>query len=407
MMKILHLCDSLNPAGLGGYESYLHYLSKHLAGLGHESIVVTQAPRQDTPASIAYTHYTVRYLQGNLLEARKWIFYSLPEKEREREASQMFRDDDLEKNVESLQEQLLETINETRPDIIHAHSTYVIFNRVLMGLREKGRISNIPLLITIHGRPKPLVLPGEKKTTDYDEFVSACPFDLVLGVSKNVTEVLRYYLGKKKIVTPVRTCYLGIDLSVFTPQTITQKRWDIAFMGRLERMKAVDLFPEMLINLRDDFPNLRFLMTGEGLLREGLLKQFKTAGVSNLVDYLGVVDTKRVPELINQSRIFIYPSREEPFGLSIVEAMACGVPVITTNVFGPSEIVTHNENGLMISPDSLKELVDSIRSLLQDDNLQKRLGVNARRTAESRFNIKNHSEEMLTIYDSLVHAQRK
>jgi len=405
-MKILHLCDSLNPAGLGGYESYLHYLSEQLSRRGHESLVVAQTSREDMPDYIIHDHYRVQYLPGNLLEAKKWKFYALPNDEQEQAAVQMFGRDDLELNIEALRDQLLGVIQENKPDIIHAHSTYVVFNRVLMNLRHDGRLNNIPILATIHGRPKPLILPDGKRTTDYDEFLDACPFELILGVSDNVTEVLRNGLHEKGIVTQVRTCYLGINLSIFAPRPLTPKKWDITFMGRLEKMKAVDLFPEMLSILKRDFPTLRFLMTGEGSLRESILEQFNKKEVSALVEYPGVVDVEKVPDLINQSRIFIYPSREEPFGLSILEAMACAVPVITTNVYGPSEIITQNNDGMMVSPDNVKELSDSIRFLLQHEDLRTAMGNNGRKTVESRFDIEMHTEKLVSIYKSLIHTKK-
>ena len=406
-MKILHLCDSLNPAGLGGYESYLYYLSQQLAERGHESVVVTQAPKCDTPESIMRAHYRVLYLRGNLLEARKWKFYALPEEGRELEAGRMFKKDDLELNVQALSEQLLGAIQELKPDIIHAHSTYVVFNRVLLNLREEGLLIGVPILGTVHGRPKPLVLPNGKRTTDYDEFCEALPFSLILGVSHNVTDALNHVLQERKIALPVRTLYLGIDLKVFSQRRRSKKIWDIAYMGRLEKMKAVDLFPEMLSMLREETPTLRFLITGDGSLRESLLHQFEAKGVSDLVKYRGVVEAEEVPKLLNQSRIFIYPSREEPFGLSILEAMACGLPVVTSNVFGPREILTDNVDGLMVAPDSAKELADSVHQLLHNDVLRAAIGKNARKTVESRFDIRLHCEKLLRVYHDLILTQKE
>jgi len=401
-MKILHLCDSLNPAGLGGYESYLHYLSQQLAERGHESIVVTQAAKRDSSEFIDNEHYRVYYLKGNLLEARKWEFFSLSEEERERVVDEMFNPDDLTLNVDALNQKLSQLIRTVNPDLIHAHSPYVVFNRVLERIREQNEFKDLPMIATIHGRPKPLILPGGKQTTDYDAFVDACPFNLILAVSKHVEEVLEHYLTERKRSIPVRTLYLGIDLSVFYPQPDASKQWDIAFLGRLESMKAVDLFPEMLSLLKSDFPSLRFLMTGEGSLRNQLLDDFERKDVSDMVDYLGVVNTEQVPNLINQSRVFIYPSREEPFGLSILEAMACGVPVVTTIVFGPSEIITNNVDGLTVPPDNVRELVRAIVTLLQDKRLREKIGRNGRKTVEAKFDIKIHYDELIRTYLKLI-----
>ena len=401
-MKILHLCDSLNPAGLGGYESYLHYLSEQLSEKGHESMVVTQAPSRDSPKFIDHEYYRIYNLQGNLLEARKWEFFSLPEAGRDKVVENLFHPDDLTLNVDVLEQQLSELISTIEPNLIHAHSPYVVFNRVLGKIRKKKEFSHLPMLATIHGRPKPLVLPGGVQTTDYDAFVDACPFDLILAVSNNVAEVLKSYLEKRGKPVPVQTLYLGVDLSVFNPQHDVSKQWDIAFLGRLESMKAVDLFPEMLALLRSDFPKLRFLMTGEGSLKDRIFDRFVQEGVADMVEYLGVVKTERVPDLINQSRVFIYPSREEPFGLSILEAMACEVPVVTTNVFGPSEIITNNVDGLTVPPENVRELVNAVGLLLTNEKLRTQIGRNARKTVETKFDIKLHYDGLIKSYQQLV-----
>jgi len=405
-MKIVHLCDSLNPAGLGGYESYLHYLSERLSVKGNQSIIITQSPRRDIPKSIDYTHYRIHYLEGNHLEARKWEFYNLPEESRKERINSLFKSDDLEENVDILSDQLLEVLEEIQPELIHAHSTYVVFNRVLKKLRERGVFDNIPIIVTIHGRPKPLILPSGEHTTDYELFSRACPFDQVLAVSKNVAEELRKVLSKQDKEVKISTIYLGVNLSVFYPMPDTIKTWDIAFMGRFERMKGVDLFPEMLVRLKQQFPDLKFLMTGEGSLKESVLFECDRRGVADLVDYRGVVNVERVPELINQSSVFIYPSREEPFGLSILEAMACGVPVVTTSVYGPKEILTQNIDGLMIPPDDIDALVDGITFLLRDEELRLLMGHNARKTIEARFDIERHCDELIELYDKVVESKK-
>ena len=401
-MKILHLCDSLNPAGLGGYESYLHYLSEHLVGRGDVSRVVTQAPKRNSPEYVDHEYYRVQYLPGNYLEARKWEFFELPESERESNVSKLFNENDLELNIEHLEKQLMDFILEFKPDIIHAHSTYVVFNRVLSKLQESGSLGEIPMIVTIHGRPKPLILPNGIQTTDFDSFTDVCPFELIVAVSSNVADVLEEYLSRKGLEIPVLPLYAGVDLTVFYPMPEMEKKWDIAFLGRLEKMKSVDLFPEMLVQLKQDFPNIKMLMTGEGSLKSILLEDFDRLGVSQMVQYLGVVETEQVPELINQSRIFIYPSREEPFGLSIIEAMACGVPVVSTNVFGPSEIITNELDGLVVNPNDVSALVKAIRSLLDDKQLRMKIGMQGRTTVEERFDSNQHLENLVGIYLDLL-----
>ncbi|MFW9846190.1 MAG: glycosyltransferase family 4 protein, partial [Candidatus Thorarchaeota archaeon] len=210
-MRILHLCDSLNPAGLGGYESIIHYLSKTMASLGHESFVATQSPYRDSPESVQKEHYIIFNLTGNLLEARKWEFYALPEEERAEAAKRLFKSTDIAQNVDRLTDQLKMLIREVEPDVIHAHSTYVIFNRVLSNLKLQSKIK-VPVVLTVHGLPKPLILPDGRETTDYDELFEEFVFDLVIAVSENVAETIKRHL-EAELHDRLRIVYSGIDLS--------------------------------------------------------------------------------------------------------------------------------------------------------------------------------------------------
>jgi glycosyltransferase involved in cell wall biosynthesis len=401
-MKILHLSDSLNPAGLGGIESYLYYLCAELRNKGHTPFVATQSPCRNSPGFVEDVHYHLYHLPGNYLEARKWDLFEFPEGKRAKIVETLFKPHDLEVNVELLVEQLTNLLQKTRPDIIHAHSTYVIFNRVLELLRKNGTLKDIPLLATIHGFPKPLILPDGTKTTDYDQFVSVCPFDKILGVSSSVVSVLMKYLSSRGLQKEVETHYNGINTDIFVPKPNIPKEWELAFFGRLMKMKAIDLFPEMLSLLAPHFPNLRLAITGEGPYKKKLFDSFKQKGVFGMVEYLGVVDWNRVPELINKSRIFLYPSREEPFGISIIEAMACEVPVVTTNVYGPKEIITNGHDGLMVPPDDVVALGEAIQTLLSNETFREQMGKNARKTVKKRFSIKNHTKQLIEMYNELV-----
>jgi glycosyltransferase involved in cell wall biosynthesis len=369
------------------------------ASEGHDSFIATQSPSVDSPESVAQPNCRVFYLSGNLLEARKWEFLSLSEDIRASAAESMFNESDVTTDVRVLTGQLSTLVRDLNPDVIHAHSTYVVFNRVLEELRRQGMLSKIPVLATIHGLPKTLVLPSGQTTTDYEQLAESCPFDTITAVSKCVAAELHEQLpmGLRDLV---RVLYLGVDLSAFRPEIHANKLWDLAFFGRIERVKAVDLLPDLLSALRPRFPEMRLAITGEGSYRGTLFDEFKRRDVTDLVDYLGVVPIETIPNLLNSARIFLYPSRQEALGLSLIEAMACGVPVITTNVFGPSEVVSHGHDGLAVKPGNLIELSNAVRRLLTDQRLQTRLGQNARKMVEERFDLKIHSEELLRIYRS-------
>jgi glycosyltransferase involved in cell wall biosynthesis len=172
-------------------------------------------------------------------------------------------------------------------------------------------------------------------------------------------------------------------------------------------MKSVDLFPEMLSLLKSKFPDLQMMMTGEGSLKDWLFNEFDEKGVLSMVDYQGVVETEDVPVLINKSRIFLYPSRRQPFGLSIVEAMACGIPVITTDVFGPREIVKHNYDGVAVPPDDVEALAGAVETLLTNNELRNRIGQNGFKSAHERYDIRDHAKRLIAIYNEMIVTMKK
>jgi glycosyltransferase involved in cell wall biosynthesis len=350
--------------------------------------------------------YEIYNIPGNYLEARKWQFLSLPANEREEQVKRMFSTNDLDQNVLKLKSQLLEIVNRLTPDVIHAHSTYIVFNRVLHALVKDGELRGVALVATIHGLPKPIILPGGIKTTDYEQLAAYCPFDRILAVSDTVARSLHDLLAGQREDTRVQRLYIGINLDVFRPDSSKNKRWDVAFMGRLEPMKGVDVFPEMLEILRKKHPRLKMVMTGDGSLRETLLAELKAREVDTMVDYLGVVDARRVPEVINMSRVILYPSRQEPFGLSVLEGMACGVPVITANIYGPSEIVSHGIDGYTIPPGNPQVLADAVDTLLTDNELYRRISQNSRISVESKYDIQLHIPSLMEIYLELIKRKR-
>ena len=82
--------------------------------------------------------------------------------------------------------------------------------------------------------------------------------------------------------------------------------------------------------------------------------------------------------------------------------MACGVPVVTTNVFGPSEIITNELDGLVVNPNDVSALVRAIRTLLDDKQMRMKMGAQGRITVEKRFDINQHLENLVGIYQDLM-----
>ena len=98
--------------------------------------------------------------------------------------------------------------------------------------------------------------------------------------------------------------------------------------------------------------------------------------------------------------MMVLPSINEPFGRVIVEAMACGVPVLATRSGGVPEIVNHGQEGLLVTPGKLEELTKAMEILLTDECLRKRLSKSGRQRAES-FSLETHIAEMVQVFEEM------
>ncbi|MFX0093157.1 MAG: glycosyltransferase family 4 protein [Candidatus Hodarchaeota archaeon] len=391
-MKVLHVCDNLNP--VGGYETYLDRIADHLTELNLQMHIVTQKHSYDTPDVICRPNYRVYTLPGNFLEAKKWILWSYPEKERETQAQRLFSANDLRENCEKLENELLAVIDHIKPDIIHAHSTYIVFGRVLKQLDLK-----IPLIATIHGLPKPLVLPGQVRTIDYAELKKFQPYDQILAVSKAVKAALK----QEDILAKV--LYSGIDTSLFQPLNLP-KKWDLAFCGRIDKIKGVDLFPKIVNNLNKKDRSIRIVIAGSGPEETSLKRTLKSENLLSHFDFLGILSNSFIPEILSQSRIFIYPSRSEPFGLSILEAMACELPTLTSSIEGPKEIIEHQVDGVLIEPEDTHTYTMWIQKLLSTNSLSFKIGKQAREKVVRTFNIKDHIKRLVAVYNEAIDQKK-
>jgi glycosyltransferase involved in cell wall biosynthesis len=102
--------------------------------------------------------------------------------------------------------------------------------------------------------------------------------------------------------------------------------------------------------------------------------------------------------LYAEADMFVLPTRGDAFGLAILEAMAAGLPIITTNISAIPEIVTDGKNGLLITPDNPDALARRVERLLNDRSLRLQMGVEARKTAAEKFSAKRHSERLEEVF---------
>jgi phosphatidyl-myo-inositol dimannoside synthase len=199
---------------------------------------------------------------------------------------------------------------------------------------------------------------------------------------------------------PVETVPLGTDPLLFRSGLDTaavsrtygldRRRWLIT-VARLTRHKGIDTALHLLQKLAPAYPDLAYLVVGSGDYQQNLERLAGSLGMADRVRFLARVPDADLPALYNLAEVYLGLSREmedrvEGFGISLLEASACGIPVVAGRSGGVSEAVRDGITGLLVNPESLEEAGSAVRRLLDDPSLASRLGMAGRQGVESYYN---------------------
>jgi len=232
---------------------------------------------------------------------------------------------------------------------------------------------------------------------------SAKKSNLIRVVNKKQTPdfLIKFGTDKEKIKY-IPSAY--IDLKIFKPMD-SGKKYDIVFAGRLAKNKGIMLLLETIKNLKFKIENLKLIIIGSGPLKSKIEKYIKKNNLEGNIELSGwLATTDDIAKIYNQSKIFVMPSFNEGGPRVNLEAMACGVPVITTRVGIMLDIIRDGENAIFVAWNA-KDIADKIMLLLKDNNLRKKIAENGRNIArqfERRKIIKNYAET----YQNLLHSSR-
>jgi glycosyltransferase involved in cell wall biosynthesis len=159
-----------------------------------------------------------------------------------------------------------------------------------------------------------------------------------------------------------------------------------------------------MVQLRETFPNLHLIILGADVpdMRADFEKRAREGGIANRVHFGGF--QKDIRPFLREFDLFVHPSYGEPFGLSIVEAMAMRKPVIACGTGGVPEIITHGSDGWLVEERSADAVAKAIATLLNDAQLCRQLGERARETVRKRFTPRQQSDAVTQRYASLIAA---
>lgn len=176
----------------------------------------------------------------------------------------------------------------------------------------------------------------------------------------------------------------------------------VVAVGRLDHQKGFDLLIEAFAKVHRDNPHATLTIYGEGKERSRLAALIEELHLQDVVKLPGL--TSGSGDWIEQGDIFVFSSRHEGFGNALAEATAAGMPSISFDCdFGPSEIITHGETGLLVPLGDVKKLADAILELLSDQELQRRLSQSARMRNSKLFD----PELILAQWDDVIRNTKR
>lgn len=246
-----------------------------------------------------------------------------------------------------------------------------------------------PVLLKMFGFYKKIPFLLTLQEGDSEEHIAKRHFGLISFFWKyslkhaNRVQVISTYLGdmarKYGYTGKVSVIPNGVDLQKFPVKNRNIKN-TIITVSRLVEKNAIDILIQAFAEVRKQMPDARLLIIGDGPLRSNL-QSLAGDGVT----FAGSLPNEQVPHQLAQASIFVRPSRSEGLGISFLEAMAVGLPVVATRVGGIPDFLEHEKTGLFAAVDDSEDVAKQIIRLLKDDALYNQLAENGRKLIEQTY----------------------
>lgn len=295
--------------------------------------------------------------------------------------------------------ELVHFIRTREIDVIHSQ------NGCMLYAVAAGRLGGVKGIVhTDHGRLVP-----DRFGAKVEDRVCSYLVNDVIGVSAELTEYLRseVKIPRRKL----RTILNGVDTKKFQPTTAegknqarrefglnTQARI-IGTVCRLDHVKNIDLVIRSLPEIRAKWPDLQFVIVGDGPNEEDLRRTVRTLDLENVVHFAGMVGD--VDKLLPALDVYVNASISEGTCMAILEAMSCGIPVVASNVGGNPKLVDEGCGKLFLSGD-LSGLRDALLSVLDLENQRARMGEHAREKVCREFSLAAMVDTYQDLYASYI-----
>jgi glycosyltransferase involved in cell wall biosynthesis len=366
-IRVVHIVPMLCP---GGAERVVVHIARGLNRQRYEPLVISFAGRLgcDLDRLLEGAGMEVRYLDKRRGFDHR-MYYRLPA-----------------------------VLKECRPDIVHTHLH--VFRYALPSLLK---LKKTPLLHTVHNLAEREIEPRLRWLQRYALNHGVVP----VAVADEVAVSLRRLYG----IQCCRVISNGIPTDSYARPQTPRKDWreregftdtDVLFVcvARFAPQKNHALLLDAFHQGLASHPNVHLILVGEGVLREKLEEQAKHLGLDRQVHFLGL--RSDIPDVLGASDAFVLSSDYEGNPLSLMEAMASGLPIVSTAVGGVPDLFESGREGILVQPGDVQGLSNAMTFLLGNPELRHFLGMAAARRAREKFDVSTMVQEYEALYETLV-----
>ena len=280
-------------------------------------------------------------------------------------------------------------------ELVHAHDwlTANAMKYVMDGFGTRGVLT---MHSTEYGRDGNVFFEGFARWVRDAESAGCHNATVVIAVSHFLADELRriYHVPNEKI----HIVYNGVNYHAFdgfiNPAEV-KGHYGIAPLaptifspGRMTLQKGMDMLVEAVPLVLASYPEAKFIISGSGPEKDNVVRRAYEVSAAGSIVFLDILPRWQYIDLMRATDIVVVPSRNEPFGIVVLEAWAAGKPVVATLAGGPREFIWHDVNGFLVTADP-SGLAHGIGSLLADHDHCRALGANGRRAVEDKFNWDN------------------
>jgi glycosyltransferase involved in cell wall biosynthesis len=290
-------------------------------------------------------------------------------------------------------------------DIIHLHYPffggaepiwiYKLFNsNVKLFIHYHMDVLNISPIFKILSLPSNII---KKNLFNLSSKITCASFDYI----QNSTLKNYYFVNKEKFVE----IPFGVDLNFFKSDKNKKNNKNILFVGGLDKahyFKGVSVLLKSFSLINNQSWKLNIV--GDGDLKNFYIDEAKKIGINDKVIFWGKLNDQELLKRYQESDLFVLPSinTHEAFGLVLLEAMACGLPVIASNLPGVRSVFKNGNEGFLVKPGDVNDLQSKINTLISNEKLREMMGIRGRKLVEKKYDWIKIIKSLENLYQSVL-----